>query len=184
MIFQANKRRGFTLIELVATMGVASVMAAIAVAMLYLLLGLERESREGLRRRAALSHLAEQFRDDAHAAVAFAESRASKPPGGGKSPPVWEFQLGNDRVVRYSRADEALLRTERDGGKPVGQESFALGPRAEVSIERSNGEAPSLVSLRIAPRDGPAHEPSVRDVRIDALLGSDHRFLRREEPSP
>lgn len=189
MIVRTEERRGFTLIEMVATMGVASVLAGVAVAMLYLLLGVERGSREGLHRWNSVSRLAQQFREDARAAVGNAQSPAERPSGGAKSPLEWEFPLGKDRRIHYTATPEELVRTEHDGGKPVGRESFAIGPGAEVSLALSGGDvtggrAPALVSLTIAHKPAPPGEPTPRDVRIEAVLGGDQRFLATKEGSP
>jgi len=180
MIFKHKKRTGFSLIEMVVAIGVGSAMMGIAVGAMYLLLRVDQQSRAELRRRAGLSRLAEQFREDGRAAVGF--GRVAPPPGEDEAPPVWEFQTPEGHVVQYARSQEGLFRTERAGGDLLGQESFALAPNARVSVEQVDEAGIRLVSLRIVSEGGLPEDPHAPSARIDAAFGSDHRFEPSEEP--
>lgn len=176
-----KRRKGFSLVEVLVAIAVASLMLATAVGLLYALIEMDRTSREHLRLRTAAARLADRFRRDVHAAV-----RLTGPPAaaedGAEAAVAWELELPPDRAVEYRLEEDSLLRTERAEGEAVKREWFGLPPHAAASIRISAGQSPPIVSLRIAP-DGqsPAEPPAWRPVRIDAALALDHRFENEEE---
>jgi len=178
-ISQAENRRGYALIEMAATMAVGSLMVGVAVSVLYLLLDVERDARDGLRLRGELGRLGRQFRDDVHAAVDF---RPVTPADAEASPPSWELRLEGDRVIRYGRSEEALWRRVIAAGEAVAGESFALPPAAAVAIELLEDESIRRLRLRIGPGEASGDGPGLRVSYIDAVLAHDHRFALPEEP--
>jgi prepilin-type N-terminal cleavage/methylation domain-containing protein len=156
-------RRGWTLIEVVAAIAVGSVIMGLGIALLHLLLRLDRETREDLRARAALARLAEQFRDDAHGAV----GPASTPP----HPGPWRFPLRGDRVAEYVQEADGLTRVERAGNEDQRRESYRLPAGTAVSVEVEESKSGRMAVLRIVPGDKEPREPAAYSVRIEAALG-------------
>ncbi|NUQ66622.1 MAG: hypothetical protein HUU20_29520 [Pirellulales bacterium] len=162
-------RRAVTLVELLAVMAVGSAVVGVAVAMLHTVLRAEAVARQRLQTRAAVSHLARQFRSDAHAASRLTAVGQDQPVGG----PQWQFQLGPDRRVRYALEIDRLLREESIAGQIRKREAFMLPEETDLAIEPpSDGQA--IAALRLFPR--PHARDGGRAIRIEAWLGMNHRF--------
>ena len=168
-----NKRRGFSLIEMVTVMATGAALTAVAVGLLYVLMRLQDKAHEEAAQQTALGQLAEQFRRDVRAAGEFT-SRAA----GDDSPATWELSLEAGRVVEYRVDDRSLDRVERAEEGVVRRESFALPDGAAVSIERAGGADSNLLSLRIDADLLAPKRPSWRSFQVDALLAKDRRFVK------
>jgi len=155
-------RRGYSLIELVVVMTIATVIVGLAAAMLHLLLRTERNGRQQMNRSTALSRLADQFRSDAHAA-------ARQPVPDDANPSCWTFELEAGRNVQYRAQAGRIERVETLGEKIERRESYALPPDAAVSIATPADSQPAVATLIV-------REPPNREIRIAAVLGKDHRF--------
>jgi len=173
------KRRGWSLIEVIVVMAVGSVVLGTASTLLYTIMRAERAARHEIERRAVLGRLADQFRSDAHAAT---RCEAIPAEGGNKSQPGWQFDLPSGESVVYENGPDGLLRTERIGQAVQRRETFSLPAETTAEIEIHAADRPRLVSLLIVPSDDVAAQPQLESVQIEALLGSDHRFVKKEEP--
>ena len=175
-----NRRKGFSLVEVLVAVTVGSVLLAVAVGLLYALIEMDRTSREHLRLRIAAARLGDQFRRDVHAAVRLTGPQEGAAGNGAEATAAWELDLPPDRAVEYRLEEASLLRTERAGGEVVRREWFRLPPHAVASIERSGEQGHPIVSLRITPDLKSPEAPAWRPVRIDAALATDHRFVNVE----
>ena len=155
-------RRGYSLIEMIVVMTIATVIVGLAAAMLHLLLRTERNGRQQMHRSAALARLADQFRSDVHAA-------AHQPVPDDANPSCWTFELKAGRNVQYRGQAGQIERVETLGGKIERRESYALPPDATVWIATPANSQPAVATLIV-------RESSNRDIRIAAVLGKDHRF--------
>jgi prepilin-type N-terminal cleavage/methylation domain-containing protein len=169
-------RRGYSLIELVVVMTIATVIVGLAAAMLHLLLQTERNGRQQMHCSAALSRLADQFRSDVHAAARqlpatpfAAQGRAT----GDADPAGWTFELEAGRNVQYRAQAGQIERVETLGGQIERRESYALPPDATVAIATPEDAKPPVATLIVK-------DTSNREIRIAAVLGKDHRFDRLE----
>jgi hypothetical protein len=181
-----KNRGGYMLVELAAAIAAGSALTAVAVGVIYLLIDLERTSRDQFRQALAAASLSEEFRRDVRAATALDLPEKRDAPGqaggGGRTEPDWQFRFPDRRLVEYRVADGELRRAEYDGEKLLRRESYRLPPGTEASIERSDVDGRTLVSLRIAPPRNASREPVSRPCRIDAVLAADRRFLPTEGP--
>lgn len=168
-----NRRRGISLIEMIAAMGIGAVMMGVAVALLYTLLETEGSGREHLRHGSVLGRLADQFRRDVHAA----KSVGDVADGEGR-----QFELAPGRTVTYRLEPGTLVRTEQVDAVVQRRESFALPPGTTTSIRIEADTDPTIVSLMITPVAEPPRQPGRRTARIDAVLARDRRFTRPEGP--
>lgn len=155
------KRSGFSLLEMLVAMTVGTAVVAIAVTILQALFEVQRTSRDEFRLQQTLERLGEQFRDDAHRAVDLVAS---------------EFRLAPDHRVQYQATGDTLLRIERKQGSAARREAYRLARGSILSIALS--EDRKIAVLRISSRALPG-EPQPRPVRIDALLGLEHRHEAR-----
>jgi prepilin-type N-terminal cleavage/methylation domain-containing protein len=160
-------RRGFTLIEMLAALTIGSVVLGISVSMLALLLRVERLGREHVQQDGVTVRLAEQFRDDAHAALPPAPTDARN-----KGP--WRFVLASDRTVTYRALPEAVDREEAVAGKRVRYESYTLPAGWAARVLVAADGKPPLASLIVTSTETPRRTDG--EVRIDAVLGRDQRF--------
>jgi len=174
-----NRRRGYSLIEILVVITVGSVMLGVAVAMLHTLMQVQEDSREWLRYHTTLGRLGRQFRCDVHAAVGFQPPEA-KP--GGDPPTPWQLDFKPDRVVRYRVDQRGLIRTEQTGGNLLRREAFWLPDDRAVSIRLQAETRPPIVSLSITSGAGGPGGRRWKPVRIDAVLGRDHRFTKPSKP--
>ncbi len=150
-------RRGFSLVETLVVMSIGTVVLGIAVSMLHVLMRAERSGRDHAAQTGILARLAEQFREDVHAAV-------GQTPGPLKD--GWKFALPNDRTVVYRTLPGELRREESVAGKPLRQESYVLPDGCTAAIA-ANKAMPPLIELAVGPK-----------IRIAAVLGRDHRFIK------
>ncbi len=161
------RRRGFTLVEMLAALTVGSVLLGIAVSILALLMRIERIGRDQVHQDAVTARLAQQFRDDVHAAARLAPAEAGKQG-------VWRLVLTPDHTVTYRALPELVERDETVAGKPVRHESYTLPAGWSARLIAPAEGRPPLASLSAASLETPG--PKDRDVRIDAVVGKDHRF--------
>jgi hypothetical protein len=148
---------------------------ATAVGLLHSIFGVDRTTRDRAAGQQMLRRLAADFRDDAHAAVKFTAVDAVVD---GKKSPAWEFQMPQaDRKVRYQAVSNRLVREEQAGGKTVRREAYRLPDGSATSIRLETGP-PSLATLRIAAGAAGENLSGALSLRIDAALGSDHRFAK------
>jgi type II secretory pathway pseudopilin PulG len=168
-----NRRRGISLIEMIAVMGIGAVMMGVAVTLLYTLLRTEGSGREHVRQSSVLGRLADQFRRDVHAA----KTVAAAPDGEGR-----QFELAPGQTVTYRFQRGTLTRTEQVDGTPQRRESYALPPGTTATIRIPADTQPALVSLMITPVAEASGPAGGRAIHIDAVLARDHRFAKAEEP--
>ena len=167
------RRRGFSLIELIAVLGIGAVMIGICVTLLYAVLRTEGAGRVHVRQGSVLGRLADQFRRDVHAANTAGSAADGK---------QWQLELAPGRIVTYRPEPGTLTRTERADGSIQRRESFALPSGTTASIEIPADAEPTIVSLMITPVARASGQTGVRAVRIDAVLARDHRFTGPQEP--
>lgn len=168
-------RRGFSLIELLAVLTVASaVFTAIGVAM-YGLHRTQRTVEDEMHTAVALSAFAQRLREDAHAANDFALAGAEAEDGGEPAEPTLRLVFADGRSVEYRyHAESARIRRRViEGEKTTHGDSFALPPDSEVRWSATDeGEAPVMAVLVERPVGaGPPEHRGRRVVRIEAAVG-------------
>jgi len=167
-----KRRAGYSLIELVVVMTVGAMMLGVAVGLLAMLLRTECAARDHLYHCTVLGRLADQFRRDAHAANA----------GNVDGPQRMQLELALNRTVTYHRRPGRIVRVEQVGQTAERRESFALPPAATASFEVHIDTTPTIASLAITRTTGESGQLPSATLRIDAVLGSDHRFTKPKEP--
>jgi hypothetical protein len=160
--------------EMVAALTIGSVLLGIAVSVLALLMRVERIGREQVHQDAVTARLAQQFRDDVHAATRLDATEAGKEGS-------WRLVFAPDRTITYRALPQVIERDEMAAGKPVRHESYTLpaGCSARLIVP-AKGRMP-LASLIVASQK--TSGPKDRDVRIDAMVGRDHRFTTSPQGS-
>lgn len=160
-------RRGYTLIEMIVALTIGTVIVGISVGMLHMLMRAERAGCDRAPQARILVRLAQQFREDVHAAV---QQTA------GDQQAEWRFAQAEDRVVTYRALPEEVRRDEHVAGKLVRQESYILpsGCSAAINVQSETPRVvPNLVLIgSVAPL------AANREMQVAAALGKDHRFTK------
>ncbi len=176
-------RHGSSLIEVLAAITAGSVIFGLAVVAAYGLLRMEKNLRTERQTWASLGRLAEQFRDDAHAAQTVtmtspAAREAQEPaPGGTEPQAAWTFHLAGDRQAEYAVTAGGVRRIERSAGKVASREDYWLPPGTTARLEVLGGSG--RVALRIVPQQLEGRPVAAQPMRIEALVGFDHRFANK-----
>ena len=175
----ADRRRAYTLIEMLVVIAATVTLLGIALGILHTLIRLERGSRREVRQRTAIGRLAIQFRRDMHAAEELTDSTE---PGSEGAPRAWQLSTAAGPVIEYRVEPEELIRTERTENEILRQESFCLPKESTVSIDRIGEADHALVRLRVR-LHGPRALLAMRaGLSVEAQLGKDYRFLQQEGP--
>ena len=157
-----QRRRAFTLVELITVMGFMSAAMIVIASLIHLLLNIDRGGREhdaGVRR---WSILWEQVRRDVHGAV------AAVPEADGL-----RLDAGGGTLILYRfRETEGALRIRRDAEGHEHQKAFPLGRGATAEVSVSDPDHSVTVSLKKA-SGGPVWRGTAR-------IGRDHRFETAE----
>jgi type II secretory pathway pseudopilin PulG len=167
-----------TLLETLVVIAVGTVVVGVAVGLIVTLFQIEkksRQARDGIRTQA---RLADQFRRDARAAIDFSVAGDSEEP---TEKVEWLFQFPTGERVRYGTEDARVDRTELSGDEVVRSESYRLPYGATATMELSNEEPPAVAGLRIQRGRPFGKSGSFRSLRIEALLGADHRFQKPDD---
>ena len=164
-----RRNRGYTLIELLATIGLTSALLTLLAVWLTTALHNQRLAGEHFEQVNTQERLARQFRQDVHAARKVARLDPAEPEV------RLRLEMGRQREVIYAQQPRVLERQELQGDAVVNREQFMLAPQSVTF------EVPEInqryVVLHMAARDG-SREQHLTPVRIEANLGSDWRFAR------
>ena len=157
-----NRRKAFTLAELLAVMTVGSVMTGIAAIMLAGLFRAESASRRHLQYESAACSLGEQFRRDVRWGVAVEDLEEGK----------WRIRISPQENIVYESLPGEIIRTHSKSNAATAYESFNLWPESTATLKIEKGDR-SLVVLTINAKND-------RTLSVEAVLGADNRFI--EEP--
>jgi prepilin-type N-terminal cleavage/methylation domain-containing protein len=177
-----NGRRGFTLIELIVALSLLATILPLAGGTVYLLLRAQTASADSLADAMILSRFANKFHADVHAAQsAYLDSDGSRI----ERPLV--FKLEPRRTIMYAEGpDGAIVRTVRNDRGIERREEFRLAgtrTRFELSADRSTVTAVHKPRA-VAASKTTAVAGQLSAIRIEAVIGRDHRFARTRAPAP
>ncbi len=179
-----RSRQGWSLIEVLTAATVGGIIFGLAVVVAHGFFRLEENLRSERHTWGSLNRLAEQFREDAHAARAVVlsqpKSQPPQPGADGKVEPgaAWTFRLAGNRQVEYAVSDQGVTRIERVAGKVLGRQRYAL-PAGTTARLKPPAPPGALVALRIVPEALADRQPAAQPMQIVALVGFDHRFARQ-----
>jgi prepilin-type N-terminal cleavage/methylation domain-containing protein len=167
-----TRRAGYTLIEMIVAITMSGAILAVAAGVLHGLLTSDKNGQQHMVRHQSLARLATDFRNDAHAALEADFSKASQ----------LEFTLPErDRKIRYREAPDGLVREEQSGGAVRHREAYRLSEAVKIEFLKESS-SPALLSLRIHTGTRPGEPLAGPPIRIDAAMGSDHRFAKLGGP--
>ena len=167
-----TNRRGLSLIEMVAAIGVMAILAGLSVTLISSLLRVERLERASLVQQTTLARLSREFRQDVRAA------RATEP-SGADAEPVASIVLMSSTAdnIEYQIKDDSIVRARRRSEQVVQTDIFKLPPGSTAHLAVSGKPGQAVVSLLIDRKAGKRGEGNSREFRVDARLGRDQRFV-------
>lgn len=177
-----KNKSGYSLIEMIVVMTAGTVLMGIAVTLLCALLRAEGTGRALVERSTSLSRLADQFRRDVHAADEAVQGIHWPPDAEGATLRVPARNGEPDahiRSIEYLAGEGTLKRLEWVGEEVASEESYDLGEGSSAQIEIVPANGRQLVCLAVAIKRAPSAQD--RQLRIEAVLGWDHRFAERRK---
>jgi prepilin-type N-terminal cleavage/methylation domain-containing protein len=174
-----SRRPGYSLVELLVVMTVATVVLGAAGVLLHTVLRTDQAVRDEQQAHAGISRLAEQFRADVHAAVAVEPPAAEA--GAAAQPVEYRLRLPAGQTVLYRFETGKASRLEQAGQEVKRRETFTLPGDNMARIELRDNPPPTVASLVLSSTgEAPGRPPGVT-ARIDAVVAKDHRFAKPTE---
>ena len=175
-----DRRRGFTIVEVMVLMTAVAVMLGMCVVVLQLALRLEIDARGRFDRATVLNQLAERFRADVRGArgVQVEDENANPDP---KQPPVLRVESASGRSIEY-RATGAgeVARVESEGDQVVHRETFRIPQTGEARMELRDFEGRRFAVLSIDTLTRPDRIDPARTLEVLALVGGNSGSLGSE----
>jgi prepilin-type N-terminal cleavage/methylation domain-containing protein len=158
-----SKRRGYTLVELLATMGLVSAVLTLLAGWLTAAMHHQRVAGEHLLAISTQERLAMQFREDVQAA------REALPLDPAAPEVKLRLDLG-DHEVHYLPSKGGLERVEQAGDQVRRRELYRV-PAERIRFDTVEAK-PSLVGMHMEP------SAAAQALYIEAALASDRRWER------
>jgi prepilin-type N-terminal cleavage/methylation domain-containing protein len=174
-----QRRRGFTLVELLIVIAVASVVIALVGVCLSEMYRSERGIRRVLTQQAGMQRLALQFRTDAHEA----KTATVTVPNNGTEADGLQLTTGDGRTIAYRADAQAVERTVRKGDQIVHRDAFDLvGTRTVWQLTLDSGQTVATVIVIHLPRPGRMADEPLYEERIEAVVGVLHGQTAETKP--
>jgi len=177
-----NRRRGFTLIELIVALSLLAAILPLAGGTVYLLLRAQTASADSLVDAMTLSRFARTFRADVHAAQS-----AHVDGDGSRLDEQAVFKLDPPRTISYAgEPTGAIVRTVRNGRSIERREEFRLaGTRTRFEVAADGRTVAAVHKPRaLTVSGGAVVTATTSTIRIEAVVGRDRRFGRRRALAP
>jgi hypothetical protein len=163
------KRRGSTLVELLATITVTTLLLGMVGIVTHTLARSQRTTSREINSRRTLAQLSLQFRADAHAAT----SVDSDPPAAAEDGQSLTITMASEETVQYRirRESTEIERVVGRGDATVGREIYRLSPGDSARFEPIGPATPRLVTLVITRSVAGQPSGKGRERRIVAAVG-------------
>lgn len=168
MNIRARAPRGYSLMEMLAVTMVFTVVLSLTCAVLAMLMRLNDAARRHTDVLMTSARLARLFRADVNAATRF------------ELDPDLTLHHGAHVVVRYECDPKWIKRTLLQDGTQVATERFRMHKPGARCVQSSE-DGSTIVTLEFD-QNSAGKDARVHPLRIDAVLGSDHRFLEADSP--
>ncbi len=172
---RGNKQRGFTLVELMATISSASVLLMLATGVVHSTMRFESTCRQRASVHRAAVRLSHDFRYDIHRANGFRISdRADQPP-------TIRLILPEGSEVTYQVTHQRVLREQRLGAQQVARETYDFPADYQVMFSQSE---PRMAELTVEHHLQLVGVDPQTVVHVQAEVGRLLRLAKVEEISP
>jgi len=181
-----SDRKGFTLTELLITMGAGSALMVLAVGLVHQSMHLTAVARRGADEHRAMSRLASQFRDDVRLADQVVVDTDNQ----------IRISIPQQGEIIYRAEAETCIRTAvdssmGDGNSQVGQENYTLqrggGVRFEILVQPQRaaivlsrgGIAAMSQSKECSSAEDIYDSARLKSLRVEAVVGAVANLLER-----
>lgn len=172
---RGNKQRGFTLVELMATVSTSSVLLMLATGVVHSTMRFESTSRQRAEVHRAAVRLSHDFRQDIHRANGFRISdRADQPP-------TIHLTLPEGSEVTYQVTRQRVLREQRLGAQQVARETYDFPANYRVMFSQSE---PRMAELTVEHHLQLVGVDPQTVVHVQAEVGRLLRLAKVEEAAP
>ena len=160
-----QRHRGIALIEILIVIMVSATLMGVGIGLMTLMLRLDQAARDQARWTSTLGRLADQFRQDVHAARAVREDHGRRE--------AVELTLPGGRTVAYRGGPEKVVRRETSPPAAVREEPFAIpkGSTATFDVSRTSGQVVASLELE-------SSVMKLAKLQIDAVVARDQRFVK------
>ncbi|MGQ0635708.1 MAG: prepilin-type N-terminal cleavage/methylation domain-containing protein [Planctomycetaceae bacterium] len=166
--------RGFTLVELVVVLGVASILVGSTVGIIHLLLASERQQERAARTSFTLANLSRLFRADVHAAVRVQTAE--------QTPATLALEGKSGSAIVYRADLHVLTRVESSGGREIHRETFQFPASSSMGFEfapESSLARLTLALARVAATSSAGSSAPPRIIEIEAVARRGPEFSGR-----
>lgn len=170
-----TRRPASSLIEMLIAMSIGSVLAGIAVFMLFSLMRSQGTGKNHLAFQQTVNRLTKQFRDDVHACQKTGTENS------GKTLNLLPNTSDGTKIC-YLIIDSRIDRTETQGDNTLQKESYFLSDEIDPAISLQSQDEQTIASISLTPN--PENVPESQSVhystplRIDAILGLDSHLSK------
>ncbi len=174
-----SRRRGYSLIELLAVLTMMFALMSLGVGFLQLILKLESNSQDQLERTMAERRLVLDLRNSVHAADSLLLSTLED-----SEVPALLLRLPDARLVTFRLVGQRIERLEErpnDENAPRKVESYRFPYPMVADWEVTESVGLTLVTLKLKRQHDRPGENRGPTLRVQAVLGRDQRFLERED---
>jgi prepilin-type N-terminal cleavage/methylation domain-containing protein len=199
-----RRRRAFTLVEMLVAISMSSVVLGVVGVLLHGAWQMQQSSSDHRTLLDGMNRLAQQFRDDVHAATSVtvvtpdaasassgASTASSADEQAANAQPISQFlaELAGGQRIEYLVDKSAINRIVRSGDSVSQRETYVLAPGATIGWQVASLPEGSEANSRLAsllvdyPLASKTPAPSVhRQLRVDALIGLCPASLALQEP--
>ena len=176
-----SRRRGISLIELLAVLSGCSIVLGLTASLLHQTMRAQSHTRDFFDVERNAQRLARQFRSDVHAAAADSIDIDLADAGDGV---LVQMELSDGRSIAYQRAAEKIIRIASQADGPTAREEYALSESMEIDVRELDAPQRFVVSITTAPpqpsQEAPPSPASIRatpvNLQVEATPARDLRY--------
>jgi prepilin-type N-terminal cleavage/methylation domain-containing protein len=170
-----NMKRGFTLVELIATIAASGVLLVLATGVMHRMMRFESKSRQRASVHLAAVRLSHDFRYDVHQANGFKIGDSDD------QQPTIRLTLPEGSDVTYQVAGQRVLREQRLDNQQVARETYEFPADHQMRFSDSDARMAELTIVHNLPIVGV--EPQTV-IHVAAEVGRLLRLTAGEEVAP
>lgn len=171
-----NEQRGFTLVELSASLAVGSVLLVLATGVVHRTMRIESIMRDNAAVERAALRLSRDFRYDAHRAESFSLNRPTA------DQPMLQLVLPGQAPVTYRVEGSGVLREQSNNDTQIHRERYSFSDNFHVQFAEL--PAPRRVVLTLERKTELVGIPPRIELHVEAVIGQFLQFSQTEETSP
>jgi type II secretory pathway component PulJ len=181
-----RRRRGISLIELLAVLSGCSVVLGLTASLLHQTMRAQSHTREFFDVERSSQRLARQFRSDVHAAATDSIDVVDSEDAPDRE--LLRLQLPDGQTIAYQRSAAKVIRIVTQTDAPTAREEYALSESMEIDVRRVDSPQRLVLSIVSAPplpsQDAPLSSANLRAATVHLEVeAAPARNLRYAEPA-